>query len=287
MSSITFGYLAGYSQGTNSLAIGNQAGQTNQSLNSIAVGFQAGNNTQGTTAVAIGYQAGNNTQGINSVALGYHAGMYSQGPNTIAVGVDTGYSIQGPNAIAVGNQAGMYNQGTGSIAIGYLAGPTGMSANSIALNASGNALHATGPTGGFYVAPIASVAQSNTGGNILVYANNQITNSNIYVDSNSNMIVKKTSYTNNSMVMASHTITFPNASPDSPVFLYLYSITAILITISDVKCMFNGIIFYSLGYNNTILSSSTVTGKLCSANVSTRTIVFNTPASATIYYYFI
>jgi hypothetical protein len=75
---------------------------------------------------------------------------------TSKIGFNAGLTGQNANAIAIGTNAGAYNQGTGSIAIGYLAGPTGMSANSIALNASGTALYGTGPTGGFYVAPIAS-----------------------------------------------------------------------------------------------------------------------------------
>jgi hypothetical protein len=76
------------------------------------------------------------------------------------IGLNAGLTGQNANAIAIGTNAGTYNQGTGSIAIGYLAGPTGMSANSIALNASGKALYGTGPTGGFYVAPIASYKNS-------------------------------------------------------------------------------------------------------------------------------
>jgi hypothetical protein len=75
---------------------------------------------------------------------------------TSKIGFNAGLTGQNANAIAIGTNAGAYNQGTGSIAIGYMAGPTGMSANSIALNASGTALYGTGPTGGFYVAPIAS-----------------------------------------------------------------------------------------------------------------------------------
>jgi hypothetical protein len=88
--------------------------------------------------------------------LGNFAGAYLQGTGAIAYGDSAGYTGQGVNAIAMGNLAGAYGQGTGSIAIGNLAGPTGMSANSIVLNASGTALAGTGPTGGFYVAPIAS-----------------------------------------------------------------------------------------------------------------------------------
>jgi len=101
----------------------------------------------------------NGTMGIPT-NLGNFAGAYLQGTGAIAYGDRAGYTGQGVNAIAMGNLAGAYGQGTGSIAIGYLAGPTGMSANSIALNASGVRLNATGPTGGFYVAPIASYSGS-------------------------------------------------------------------------------------------------------------------------------
>ena len=76
---------------------------------------------------------------------------------------------QGTNAIAYGNNAGQYAQGTGSIAIGYLAGPTGMTSNSIALNASGTGLFATGPTGGFYVAPVGSYSGSTGPFTLLAY----------------------------------------------------------------------------------------------------------------------
>jgi hypothetical protein len=94
----------------------------------------------------------NGTMGIPT-NLGNFAGAYAQG---------TG-------AIAIGNFAGAYGQGTGSIAIGNLAGPTGMSANSIVLNASGTALYGTGPTGGFYVAPVGSYSGSTGPFTILAY----------------------------------------------------------------------------------------------------------------------
>jgi hypothetical protein len=101
----------------------------------------------------------NGTIGIPT-NLGNFAGAYLQGTGAIAYGDRAGLTGQGVNALAIGNFAGAYGQGTGSIAIGYLAGPTGMSANSIALNASGVSLNATGPTGGFYVAPIATYSGS-------------------------------------------------------------------------------------------------------------------------------
>ena len=101
----------------------------------------------------------NGTIGIPT-NIGNFAGAYSQGTGAIAYGDRAGYTGQRANALAIGNYAGAYGQGTGSIAIGNLAGPTGMSANSIVLNASGTALAGTGPTGGFYVAPVASYSGS-------------------------------------------------------------------------------------------------------------------------------
>ena len=116
----------------------------------------------------------NGTMGIPT-NLGNFAGAYAQDPTAIAIGNNAGYTGPGATALAIGNFAGVYGQGTGSIAIGYLAGPTGMSTNSIVLNASGKALAGTGPTGGFYVAPIASYSGSTGPFKMLAYgADNQI-----------------------------------------------------------------------------------------------------------------
>lgn len=117
----------------------------------------------------------NGTIGIPT-NLGNFAGAYAQDPTAIAIGNNAGYTGQGANALAIGNFAGTYGQGTGSIAIGLqagftgqgansiaigaYAGPTGLTANSIVLNASGTGLAGTGPTGGFYVAPVGSYSGS-------------------------------------------------------------------------------------------------------------------------------
>jgi len=101
--------------------------------------------------------------------LGTFAGSYNQGAGAIAYGNYAGYTGQGVNSISIGQNAGQYKQGTGSIAIGYLAGPTGMQSNSIALNASGKELYATGPTGGFYVDPVASYSESKGPFTLLAY----------------------------------------------------------------------------------------------------------------------
>ena len=110
----------------------------------------------------------NGTIGIPT-NIGNFAGAYNQGPNALAYGNYAGYTGQGTGSIAIGTNAGQYGQGTGSIAIGYLAGPTGMTSNSIALNASGTGLYATGPTGGFFVSPVASYSGSQGPFSILAY----------------------------------------------------------------------------------------------------------------------
>lgn len=153
-----------------SVAIGNNAGNSDQSIRSIAIGYEAGKTTQERSAVAIGDSAGRTMQANSAVAIGNNAGYYSQGTGSIAIGSNAGTTIQQAQTIAIGVNAGTHNQGTGSIAIGLNAGqfnqginsiaignnagPTGLSANSIILNASGTALNYTGPTGGFFVAPI-------------------------------------------------------------------------------------------------------------------------------------
>ena len=101
----------------------------------------------------------NGTIGIPT-NLGTFAGAYNQGDGAIAYGNYAGCTGQGTNSVSIGQYAGQFRQGTGSIAIGYLAGPTGMQRNSIALNASELPLFATGPTGGFYVAPVGSYSGS-------------------------------------------------------------------------------------------------------------------------------
>ena len=67
-----------------SIAIGNQAGQQNQSQNTIAIGNQAGQYNQGQNAIAIGNYSGQNYQFANSIVLNasgdilntYNSGFY-------------------------------------------------------------------------------------------------------------------------------------------------------------------------------------------------------------------
>ena len=119
----------------------------------IAIGTNAGI-SQGQDSIAIGDNAGNATQGQYSVAIGSYAGQTSQKDFSVAIGYSTAYDQQGNNAIAIGNYAGGETQGDNAIAIGYYAGYTNQPANSIVLNGSG-AFMAQNPTNsGFYVNPV-------------------------------------------------------------------------------------------------------------------------------------
>ncbi len=129
------------------VAIGEEAGLTNQNIHGVAVGYRAGKLNQDEGAVAIGYDAGLNNQGYRAVAIGDGAGDTSQGGR----------------AIAIGTQAGQLNQGAYSIAIGALATNANQSANSIVINATGSNI--TASAAGFYIAPIREV----TGPQVLYY----------------------------------------------------------------------------------------------------------------------
>jgi hypothetical protein len=145
------------------IALGAQAGQTNQGASTIAIGGLAGNSNQGTSAVAIGGLAGTTNQGVSTVAVGALAGNSGQGAAATAVGALAGSTNQGAGAVAVGSTAGSTDQGANAIAIGALAGSANQPANSIVLNASGTGLN--GSAAGFFVDPIRNLST----GNILTY----------------------------------------------------------------------------------------------------------------------
>jgi hypothetical protein len=145
------------------IALGAQAGQTNQGASTVAIGGLAGNSNQGTSAVAIGGLAGSTNQGVSTVAVGALAGNSGQGAAATAVGALAGSTNQGAGAVAVGSTAGSTGQGANAIAIGALAGAANQPANSIVLNASGTGLN--GSAAGFFVDPIRNLST----GNILTY----------------------------------------------------------------------------------------------------------------------
>lgn len=135
-----YGGYGGYG-GTDSpfaIAIGSNAGKTNQGGAAIGIGVATGYTNQGAGAIAIGLTAGNISQGLSAIAIGESAGNTSQGNNSVAIGNTAGYTNQGINAVAIGKNAGKTNQPAGSIVI----------------NASGNELN--GSAAGLYIDPIRS-----------------------------------------------------------------------------------------------------------------------------------
>ena len=121
----------------------------------IALGENAGVTDQQAQAVAIGRLAGQTSQGANSVAIGVIAGQTSQGGDAVAIGVGAGKDTQGDSAVAIGNVAGFTGQGANAIAIGKAAGATSQPANTIILNATGVAVNGVAlQTNRFYVDPI-------------------------------------------------------------------------------------------------------------------------------------
>jgi hypothetical protein len=153
--SVAIGNQAGQTnQGANSVAIGPEAGKTNQDVSSVAigrfagftgqryesvaVGTSAGQENQRNFSVSVGNGAGQFSQNTQSVAVGSYAGNQNQGSNCVAIGSYAGYTDQGPKSVAIGHRAGFVQQGSYSIAIGN---ESNASSGSIVLNASSSALH--------------------------------------------------------------------------------------------------------------------------------------------------
>ena len=127
----------------NKIAIGFQAGLTNQSADSIAIGADAGKTNQSAAAIAIGNASGINTQSSGAIAIGSSSGSTGQLANAISIGTNAGNTTQLTSAIAIGVQAGETTQGENAVAIGRLAGKTNQANNSIVISATGSALDNT------------------------------------------------------------------------------------------------------------------------------------------------
>jgi hypothetical protein len=136
-------------QGINSVAMGSSAGTSNQGTNCVAVGCQAGQTSQGNSATAIGINAGQQSQGTSAVAIGDGAGFGNasfagtgQGDNAVAIGVGAGQAIaaintgQKTNAVAIGRFAGQNTQGQSSVAIGNAAASVIQGEYSVAIGIS-------------------------------------------------------------------------------------------------------------------------------------------------------
>jgi len=123
----------------------------------ISLGDGAGSATAG-TAIAIGQDAGSTNQSFTGIGIGFTAGGTNQGTAAVGVGTQAGETDQGNYAVAIGSEAGQLQQGQYAVAIGRKAGETSQTAGSIVINASGAALN--GATAGFYVDPIRSTTSS-------------------------------------------------------------------------------------------------------------------------------
>ncbi len=168
--SIAMGLQSGFEdQGQTSIAIGFRAGYIKQGVqgtfgdqgDAIAIGVDAGQTNQQRRTIAMGLSAGKINQHFSSVAIGYEVAMSGQQSNSLAIGLRAGYENQGQNSIAVGFYAGYENQGTTSIAIGNRAGEVDQHANTIILNANNTGLNSSG-TSGFYVKPIRNTDTQDT-----------------------------------------------------------------------------------------------------------------------------
>jgi hypothetical protein len=158
----------------------------------IALGSNAGQTNQYDSTIAIGVLAGGGSQNIYAVAIGTTAGRTAQGESAVAIGTNAAYTSQGNDAVAIGNVAGKTYQGISSIAIGKGAGKTDQPNYSIVLNASGTDMVMTGnAASAFYVNPV----------------RNAVTSQSVYYDTTT----KEISYGNSSIAGVGVTITSPSA----------------------------------------------------------------------------
>ena len=143
---LALGWQAGNSnQRSYSVAIGANAGQINLSSGTVAIGFQAGQISSQNHCVAIGESAGNSNQLFRSVAIGFQAGMSNQFNECTAIGNGAGRLNQQNQAVAIGNGAGQTTQGSSSVAVGRVAGQNLQQGNCVAI---GNSAGQTGQIGG-------------------------------------------------------------------------------------------------------------------------------------------
>jgi len=127
--SVAIGDEVGYSQGSEAVAIGANAGQTSQGIYAVAIGTNAGQINQGSDAIAIGRYAGLDTQYENNIAIGVNAGRKVSGNNALCIGWYSGSTSVGDQAVCFGVRSGQFGTGSNTVAIGrntcYAGGPTG------------------------------------------------------------------------------------------------------------------------------------------------------------------
>jgi hypothetical protein len=155
-----------------SIALGFEAGKTNQNTKAVAIGRNAGTTNQGENAIAIGDHAGLTDQNYRGIAIGEGAGKTTQGGDGVAVGYNAGETTQGVGAIALGVYAGNVGQGANAVAIGSRGGLANQAANSIVLNATGLELNNT-QASSTVIQPVRNQASAN----VMMYnpANGELT----------------------------------------------------------------------------------------------------------------
>ena len=133
-----------------SIALGSNAGKTNQANLAVAIGTNAGETGQSLWAVAVGTGAGSINQGMQSVAVGNNAGLNEQGQDATAIGQSAGAEYQGHDTVAVGAAAGAFGQENGAVAVGYSAAPGNLLVPSYVSGGTGGAALVVDDTTGIY-----------------------------------------------------------------------------------------------------------------------------------------
>lgn len=113
--------------GTDTVAMGYQAGLLNTANENVFIGSNAGDaNTSGIAQVCIGYNAGTNATGSGNTILGHSAGDgFTTGGNNTLIGRDAGGAAGATimsNVTAVGKDAGGANTANENTFVGSLAG---------------------------------------------------------------------------------------------------------------------------------------------------------------------
>jgi hypothetical protein len=157
--------------------------------------------------VAIGAEAGITNQEIDTLALGSYAGSINQKQGSMAFGNSAGYENQGNQSVAVGNFAGCYNQASGSICIGSNAGAgspsgSGSGTDSIIINAGTGAPLNNTKSNALFINPIAN-STTDTANQMVTYnatTKEVCRQSGITIDSTQNQLTVGTFQANGTQV---------------------------------------------------------------------------------------
>ena len=109
---------------------------------SVSIGYDAGT-TAGSNWVAIGFQAKDGNSGSNAIAIGYETATTGVDGNFVAIGYQAGSTITGLSSVSIGDRAGFSSTGDYTISIGALANYSSTGNRAITLNASGSSVNST------------------------------------------------------------------------------------------------------------------------------------------------